>query len=352
MIAASPARTYRTLGTAVFPQQTLLRHAALIVASALFIGVCAQISIRIGVSPVPITMQPFAILLAGGLLGPRLGMASAALYVVLGLFGLPMYAGQFAKVGFDEAGSISYGWSILTGGSGGYLMSYPFVTALVGCLAERGWDRTPVKLAAAMLAGNVLIYAFGLPWLYAWGETNPTLSGVAGMDLATTLKWGLLPFIPGDLAKLVLAAGLVPSGWQIFRVLHLRHADEREAAPATMPLAPLGIAAGVAMAVGAILPWADGDAGVAEAAGVVVLLAGLAAVASSALRMRRLIGPGVAQISIFAAGALGGLIAFVHLVEFTTTGELSLASFGAGVPVAVVSALLLFGVSASERAIE
>ncbi len=352
MTTASPARMYPTLSAAVFPQQTLVRHAALVIASALFIAVCAQVSIRLAVSPVPITMQPFAVLLVGGLLGMRLGMASAALYVALGVFGLPVYAGQVAKEGFAHAGSISFGWSILMGGSGGYLMAYPFVTALVGYLAERGWDRAPVRLAAAMLAGNVLIYVFGLPWLYMWAETNPALSGVTDMDVATTLKWGLLPFIPGDLAKSVLAAGLVPSGWQLFRVFKVRNAETRKSAPASMRLAPLGIAAGLAMAAAPLLPWSGGVMPVTSVSGALVLVAGLDAATCAMLRARRMIGLVMSQIWMFAAASVGGLIAFVHLVEFTAMGELALASFGLGVPVAVVSALLLLAVSASESGAE
>ncbi len=344
-------RTYHTLSDALFPQRTFLRDAALVLVGALFFAATAQISIKLPVSPVPISGITLGVLVVGGLLGARLGTVSSVLYLALGILGLPVWSGQVALDGFAHTGDVGYGWSLLTGSTGGYLLSYPFVAALVGALAERGWDRQPLRLAAAMLLGNALIYVFGLAWLYGWGETNPHLSGVDDMTVAQTLKWGLLPFIPGDLAKLLLAAGLVPSGWQILRTLRLRGEDRAEP-PVGMRLAPLGIVAGVAVAVGALLPWSEGTLGVQQAAGLVVLAAGVIGGATNALRMSGAIGCGIAQMVSFAAGAVGGLLAFVRLVEFTATGELGLAEIGIGVPVAVVFSVVLLAATASEAAAE
>lgn len=235
-----------TLSQALFPQRTLVRHAALVVVAALFIAASAQVSIKLAIGPVPITGQTFAVLLAGGLLGPALGMSAGALYVAMGIFGLPVYAEG------------SHGWSIITGSSGGYLVSYPFATLLVGWLAERGWDRRPSTLALAMLLGNLLIYAFGLPWLWVWGEQHESLLQIEDMTAKLTLQWGFVPFIPGDLAKLLLAAALVPSGWQLLRAIKLGPSRVVRGVTSAPPAAHLGLvaaSAGLAMALGAVLPW-------------------------------------------------------------------------------------------------
>ena len=332
-----------TLSQAIFPQQTLLRHAALVVVAALFIALTAQASIRIAIGPVPISGVTFGVLLVGGLLGPRLGVGAAALYVSMGVVGLPVYAED------------SHGWAIITGSTGGYIISYPFVTFLVGWLAERGWDRRPATLALAMLLGNSLIYAFGLPWLYVWGTHNEALLGIEEMTAKLTLQWGLVPFIPGDLAKLLLAAALVPSGWELLRAIKLGPARLLRGVTSAPPAAHLGlvaIGAAFAMAAGAALPWSPGTLGIAETGGWIVLAAGLAGMAGAALRMRHRIGTGVAQLWGFAAGATGGLVAFVHFVKFNADGTLGLADISFGVAICVVAAIVLLASTASEAAAE
>ena len=131
-------------------------------------------------------------LLVGASLGMFRGGASALLYVLLGLV-FPVYAGQ------------GEGWDVIVGASGGYLVSYPFVSALTGYLAERRWDRSFSSAVGAMLTGNVLIYLFGLPWLAVVLNTN----------LEQTLEDGLYPFVPGDTFKLYLAAATLPGAWRL-----------------------------------------------------------------------------------------------------------------------------------------
>lgn len=332
-----------TLSHAVFPQQTVIRHVTLMVAAALFIALAAQASIRVYLGPVPISGVTFGVLFAGALLGPRLGLGAGSLYVAMGVVGLPVYA---------EASS---GWAVISGSTGGYILSYPFVMTLVGWLAQRGWDRRPATLALAMLLGNALLYAFGLPWLYVWGEQHEALLGIEDMTARLTLQWGLVPFIPGDLAKLLLAAALVPSGWELLRAIKLGPARMLRGDAAVPPAAHLGlaaVAAGLAMALGALLPWSPGSAGIAEAAGWVVLTAGLAGAGGALLRRRGVIGGGVARVWGFVAAATGGLLAFVHLVKFNADGTLGLAGISAGVAVCVVAALVLFAATASEASAE
>lgn len=110
-------------------------------------------------------------------------------YLAEGIAGLPVFA-----LGHS-------GWIVISGPTGGYLLSYPLAAFAVGLLAERGWDRNVVLSAVAMLVGEVIIYAVGLPWLGHFVGMNHTVA------------LGLTPFIGGDLFKLALAAALLPSAW-------------------------------------------------------------------------------------------------------------------------------------------
>jgi biotin transport system substrate-specific component len=132
---------------------TRARHIALIAAGAVFIYLCARVVIPIAGNPVPITGQTFGVLLVGGALGFRRGLASVLLYVLLGVVGLPFFA---------EGRS---GLAIVFGASGGYLIGFILAGALVGRLAELGWDRHIAGAVGAMAVGNALIYLIGVPWL-------------------------------------------------------------------------------------------------------------------------------------------------------------------------------------------
>lgn len=169
------------------------RHVALIVAGALFIYLTARVAIPVPGSPVPITGQTFGVLLVGGALGFRRGVLAVLLYVLLGVVGLPFFA--------EGKGGVS----VILGATGGYLVGFVVAGALVGRLAELGWDRHIGGAVGAMLVGNVVIYAVGLPWLMA----------VASYDLPTAVTKGLTPFLVGDVLKLALAAVLFPLAWWI-----------------------------------------------------------------------------------------------------------------------------------------
>jgi len=182
-----------TLRLAALPDTGALTDVVLICLGAALIAGSEQVAIRLPFTPVPITGQTFAVLLVGASLGTVRGGASALLYVVLGVAGAPVYAHG------------AEGWAVITGASGGYLVSYPFASALTGWLAERRWDRRFSSAVGAMLTGNVLIYLFGLPWLAV----------VLGTTLEKTLALGLYPFVPGDTFKLYLAAGLLPTAWRL-----------------------------------------------------------------------------------------------------------------------------------------
>lgn len=181
-----------TLRLAALPGTGLLADVVLVCLGAGLIAGSAQVSIALPFTPVPITGQTFAVLLVGASLGTARGGASALLYVLLGVAGAPVYAHGAA------------GWAVITGASGGYLLSYPFASSLTGFLAERRWDRRFSSAVGAMLTGNVLIYLVGLPWLAVDLHTG----------LEKTLELGLYPFVPGDTLKLYLAAALLPAAWR------------------------------------------------------------------------------------------------------------------------------------------
>ncbi len=166
-----------------------VRHIVLIAAGALVIFLTAQLYLVR--DPVPWTGQTFGVLVVGGALGARRGFAAVALYMLLGVVGLPFFA--------EGRG----GTAVILGPSGGYLIGFLLAGAVVGRLAELGWDRRFGGALAMMLIGSALIYAVGLPWL----------SYVRHLTLSETIANGLTPFIVWDAAKLALAAGLFPVAW-------------------------------------------------------------------------------------------------------------------------------------------
>jgi biotin transport system substrate-specific component len=155
----------------------LVRNILLVVAASLVIAIAAQIAIPVPFSPVPLTMQPLAVLLTGVLLGSRRGAAAAALYLLEGASGLPVFAGM-------HGGAV---W--LTGFTGGYLMSYPLAAYVAGL--SRRWTML------SMFAGLAVIYAGGFAWLTA----------IAGPAQAFT--WGILPFVVADVVKVLAGAAIV-----------------------------------------------------------------------------------------------------------------------------------------------
>lgn len=174
------------------------RDAGLVLGGALLTAVLAQVSIPLGFTPVPLTGQTFAVLLVGAALGWKRAVASQGLYWALGAVGLPFYAGAEG------------GWEAATGSTLGYLVGFVVAAGVVGLLAQRGQDRTFATSLPAMLLGSVVIYAFGVSWL-AYHLGVPFYAG-NGEDAFT---YGLLPFIAGDLLKLVLAAALTPAAWRL-----------------------------------------------------------------------------------------------------------------------------------------
>lgn len=188
-----------TLVDEVLPgRRGLAREALLVLAFAALMPLLARVAIPLPFTPVPITGQTLGVLLAGALLGPRRGALAMGVYLLEGLAGLPVFAGGTSAWSPSTAGV-----PVIVGPSAGYLFSYPFAAVAVGLLAERGWDRRFRGAAAAMLVGEAVIYLGGLPWLALY----------VGAERAVPL--GLLPFVPGDAVKLLLAASALPSAWRL-----------------------------------------------------------------------------------------------------------------------------------------
>jgi biotin transport system substrate-specific component len=167
----------------------LARDVALIAGGAGLTGLAAQVVLPVPGTPVPITGQTFAALLVGAALGWRRGAASMLLYLLVGAAGMPWF---------------NNGTSGLTA-SAGYIVGYVLAGALVGALAARGWDRSPLRTMGTMAVGNLVIYAVGVPWLMA----------AASLNLTAGLEKGVLPFLIGDAAKIALAAAVLPAAWAL-----------------------------------------------------------------------------------------------------------------------------------------
>jgi biotin transport system substrate-specific component len=165
-----------------------VRDGLLVVGAAAFVGLLAQISIPLSFTPVPITGQTLGVLLAGTALGWWRAGAALVLYAVAGVAGVPWFAGHSS--GYASA-------------SFGYIVGFIAAAVLCGYLAGRGADRSVLRSVPAMIAAEVVIYAFGLTWL--------------AIDLhlgaSATIADGLTPFLAGDAVKAAIAAGLLPAAW-------------------------------------------------------------------------------------------------------------------------------------------
>lgn len=169
--------------------RTVARDVGLVLGGAAFVGLAAQLSFPIPGSPVPVTGQTFAVLLAGAALGWRRALPSMTLYLLAGMAGFPWFAAHSSGI---HAPSL------------GYIIGFVLAASVVGALAARGGDRTPARTVATMTLGTLLIYAIGMPYLMADLQ----------LGLAAAYRAGMRPFLIGDALKVALAAGLLPATWR------------------------------------------------------------------------------------------------------------------------------------------
>lgn len=173
-----------------------VRDAILIASGAALTTIGAQIAIHVPPSPVPITGQTLAVVVAGAALGARRGMLSQLLYLCLGLF-LPVYA---------DGGS---GTEVLFGATGGYIVGFVLAAGLMGWCAERGFDRNLFLAFAGFALAQLAIFGIGVPWLHA----------ATDMSWGDAIHNGFTIFIVGGLIKAAIGSAAVPAAWRFVRRL-------------------------------------------------------------------------------------------------------------------------------------
>jgi biotin transport system substrate-specific component len=168
----------------------LIRDLSLVVGAAALTGVAAQVAIPLPFTPVPISLQTFTVLLSAAALGPWRAGGAMLMYLGAGVAGVPWFSDQTSGIGFP---------------SFGYIIGFVVAAMLVGALARRGADRSVAGTVVSMAAGNLVIYAVGVPYLAV----------AIGVDLADAIALGAIPFLIGDGLKIMLAAGVLPATWRL-----------------------------------------------------------------------------------------------------------------------------------------
>lgn len=186
--------------------QPLAHHAVAVGAFTLLTALLAQIRIPLAFTPVPITGQTLAVLLAGATLGARRGAISQGLYWLLGMVGFPFYANGTG------------GWDVATGPTMGYLVGFVVAAAVVGRLAEYRHDRKFITSLSAMCLGSLCIYSCGVAWL-AISLDLPISNGESN-----AIALGVTPFLVGDAIKVCIAGAATSGTWKLF---HYRDNAER-----------------------------------------------------------------------------------------------------------------------------
>lgn len=189
---ADTSRIAPTLAQTIWPASggvvSLPRALVLMLAGTLVLAISAKVQVPFW--PVPVTMQSLAVLVIGMSFGLRLGAATLALYLAEGAVGLPVFAS-------------GAGLTYLAGPTAGYLIGFVVAAAVVGWLAERGWDRNIWLSMMAMTLGTVILMGSGVAWL-------ATLIG-----FHQALASGFTPFIAGGILKIVLGTLMLPSVWKL-----------------------------------------------------------------------------------------------------------------------------------------
>ena len=165
-----------------------LRTAGIVLAGTLFLAACSHISLPLYFTPVPLTLQPFGVLLLGMILGPRMAFGTLVAFLAEGAMGLPVFVPSSVALS---------GLAHLLGPTGGYLMAYPFAAMLIATLWRRGNRGFGSALVSAAV-GDILLLTVGALWLAIWTHGSP----------AAVFTQAVLPFLPGEALKVAAAAGI------------------------------------------------------------------------------------------------------------------------------------------------
>lgn len=184
-----------TLANTLWPTQSanarVARNVLLALVGTLALTVSAKTQIPFW--PIPMTMQTFVVLVIGMAYGSRLGAATVALYLLEGALGLPVFAGTPEK---------GVGLAYMMGPTGGYLLGFVVAAWVCGWMAERGFDRSPLKSLVAMSVGHALIFVFGVAWL----------AQLMGIEKAFMV--GVIPFWAATIVKTLLGVVTLPLAWK------------------------------------------------------------------------------------------------------------------------------------------
>jgi len=166
----------------------------IVISASLFVALCARFTALLALSPIPVTLQNFGVLLVGMVLGRKRGFAALALYLAEGAMGIPVF-NPLGKGGIAQ----------ILGPTGGYLIAYPFVAYLAGWIMERG-EKTFLRGLTAGFLAEILLFTGGLGWLYTYTHS-----------LRLAMQYGLYWFVLAEVLKIASAAGIV-AGWRRFSV--------------------------------------------------------------------------------------------------------------------------------------
>lgn len=189
-----------SLAPALWPSNVnpVVRNVVLVLFGIGILTLSAKVSVPFW--PVPMTLQTFAIMFIAAAYGSRLGVATIVAYLAAGFVGLPVFA-------YAAAGP-----SYFLGTTGGFLVGFIVCAAIVGGAADRGWDRSPLRIGAAMIVGDAVVFLLGFLWLAFFAHLS---SGATGIGAAAAWTNGVANYLLGDGLKIAIAALAVPAGWAL-----------------------------------------------------------------------------------------------------------------------------------------
>ncbi|MEI6405647.1 MAG: biotin transporter BioY [Actinomycetes bacterium] len=174
-------------------EKSVVKNVTLVLGLTLFTALCAQVSVPLPFTPVPLTLQTFAVLAGAAALGAERSVIAQVIYVVLAVAGAPVLAGGAS------------GMSSITGPTGGYIVGFVAASYVVGRIAERGATRQVVATVSSYVAGTAVIYVLGVSWL----------SFATHMSVRDAIVAGMIPFLIGDALKALAAGAALPSAWKL-----------------------------------------------------------------------------------------------------------------------------------------